>query len=126
MVHSCVAVLNQGKRRLSWEPSIEVPLLLRFCADRTTTSRLYIDLINMSDKSSENGNIICTMKMRKVGVMSRQLYKYSVTLSPDMLKLPQHRFSFPWKNMIWLHKRGRHFCWPSLPWFKTQHEFNRT
>ena len=69
MVHSCVAVMNQGKHRLSREPSTKIPMLSHFSAHGAATSSLYKDLINMADKSSENGNVICAIKMRKGGII---------------------------------------------------------
>lgn len=62
-------MINQGKH-LSREPSTEVPLLSHFSMHVATLRSFYKVLINTTDKSCENGNVISVVKMRKEGVVS--------------------------------------------------------
>lgn len=57
----------QGKHCPMREPNTEVPLLSHFSAHGATMNSLYKVLINMADQSSENGKVICAVKMRKGG-----------------------------------------------------------
>lgn len=137
MVRSCTAVINQGKH-LSREPSTEVPLLSHFSMHVATLRSFYKVLINTTDKSCENGNVICRKDEKRRS--SEWVVAQILCSTESLLRLPKHwlcagvystlffyyYFSFPWhRGERYGYNGARCFRWFFLC-FVTHREFKRT